>query len=72
MTVNSQIYMTTEKQIIKLFSACQELTVKQLVDDTGASKQMVHLVLNKLMAADRIEKLGRAPKTIYRWITERH
>ena len=21
---------------------------------------------------DRIEKLGRAPKTIYRWITERH
>jgi len=64
--------MSTEKQIIRLFSACQELTVKQLVDDTGASKQMVHLVLNKLLAADRIEKLGRAPKTIYRWITERH
>ncbi len=58
--------MTVQKKILKLFKVNTELTVKELVEKTGASKQMVHLVLAKFLQHDLVQKMGRTPKTIYR------
>lgn len=58
--------MTIKEQIIQAFEKSNELTAKELTNSLGVSKQMVHLVLSELVAKQNIEKLGRAPKTIYR------
>jgi hypothetical protein len=61
--------MTAREKILILFEQSKELTVKEIVDRLGISKQMVHLALNRLRSEDRLEKLGSAPKTVYRLIT---
>lgn len=58
--------MSSKKKIIAKFNEFSELTVKELVSRLGISKQMVHNVLNELLENKVIEKLGQAPKTIYR------
>ena len=58
--------MDSKTQITTQFNEFSELTVKELVNRLGFSKQMVHKVLNKLLEEKIIEKLGQAPKTIYR------
>lgn len=58
--------MSSKKQILAKFNEFSELTVKELVSRLGISKQMVHNVLNELLENKIIEKLGQAPKTIYR------
>lgn len=64
MTINSK--MTIKDKIIEAFEKSNELTAKELISNIGVSKQMVHLVLSELVAKQYLEKLGRAPKTIYR------
>lgn len=58
--------MEVKDRILNLFDECKELTVKEIVEKTHASKQMVHLVLNNFIATGDIQKLGRTPKTSYR------
>lgn len=58
--------MSIKEEIIQLFEQTPEWTVKELTERIGASKQMVHLVLNQLMEEQVVQKLGKAPKTIYR------
>lgn len=58
--------MDSKTQITTQFNEFSELTVKELVNRLGFSKQMVHKVLNKLLDEKIIEKLGQPPKTIYR------
>jgi hypothetical protein len=58
--------MTTREQILALFEECNELTVKEIVLKTGASKQMAHLVLLQLIDEKTVQKLGKTPKTSYR------
>lgn len=58
--------MTIKDKIIEAFEKSNELTAKELINSIGVSKQMVHLVLSELAAKQYLEKLGRAPKTIYR------
>ena len=58
--------MTIKEKVLEFFKINNELTVKELVDKTGASKQMVHLVLADLLRRDFVQKMGRTPKTIYR------
>lgn len=58
--------MSSKSRVIAKFNEFSELTVKELVSRLGISKQMVHKVLNELLANKMIEKLGQAPKTIYR------
>ncbi len=60
--------MKTRDTVITLFNEVNELSVKEIVSKTSFSKQMVHLVLNKLVEDRFIEKLGLPPKTIYRLI----
>jgi phosphoribosylpyrophosphate synthetase len=61
--------MTAREKILSLFEQSNELTVKEIVDKLAISKQMVHLVINRLRAEDRLQKLGSTPKTVYRFIT---
>lgn len=63
--------MTVKEKVIKLFNERKELTVTEIINELFASKQMVHLVLNSLLAEEIVEKIGRTPKTIYRKIEKR-
>jgi len=45
----------------------RELSVKEIVEQLGISKQTVHIVLNRMLAQNKVEKLGRPPKTVYRF-----
>jgi len=58
--------MTVKEQVISLFNKHNELTIRELVDITGASKQMLHLVMKQFVEEKKVIKLGRTPKTIYR------
>ena len=60
--------MTIKERILKLFKNSNELTIKEIVDKTGASKQMVHIAMKQLLDTNKVQKLGRTPKTIYRWL----
>jgi ferritin-like metal-binding protein YciE len=60
--------MTIKEKIIQLFETEKELTVKEITNKLSASKQMVHLILKKLVEKKQVQKLGRTPKTIYRII----
>lgn len=60
--------MSIKSRVLDLFETSKELSVKEIVDKLNASKQMVHTVLNRLMEDRIVEKLGRAPKTVYRLI----
>lgn len=62
--------MTVKEKIIALFDEHKELTVVEITNELLVSKQMVHLVLNKMLADKAVEKIGRTPKTIYRKIAK--
>jgi hypothetical protein len=59
--------MSTKEGILTLFNEQKELSVKEITDRLGSSKQMVHIVLKQLLESGAVEKLGRTPKTIYRF-----
>src|SRR5579871_6135220 len=61
--------MPSYDTIVHLFEQNNELTVKEIVDRLGLSKQMVHLSVKRLLAENRIERLGSPPKTIYRLVS---
>lgn len=60
--------MTIKEQILELFKVDSELSVKEIVDRLHVTKQGVHLVMSKLLTDGKVEKFGKAPKTIYRLI----
>lgn len=62
--------MTIKAQILDLFKDYNELSVKEITDKTGASKQMVHLILAKLLNEGKVLKMGRTPKTVYHFISK--
>jgi hypothetical protein len=62
--------MTIKEHITELLEECNELSVKEIVSKTNASKQMVHLALLKLIDENSVQKLGRTPKTTYRLIEQ--
>ncbi len=59
--------MTVKESILKLFSKTPELTIKEITDTLQVSKQMVHVAMKKLVSEGTVTKLGRTPKTIYRF-----
>lgn len=63
--------MSIKSQVLEIFKTIKELSVKEIVDKINASKQMVHIVLNRLVEENIVEKLGRAPKTVYRLIEDK-
>jgi orotate phosphoribosyltransferase-like protein len=63
--------MTVKSALKGLFQDNRELTVKEITARLQVSKQMVHIALNQLVDEGHLEKLGRAPKTIYRRVEKR-
>ncbi len=61
--------MTIKDNILRLFEKSKELSIREISEKLQASKQMVHLVMKQLLLEKKVEKLGRTPKTIYRFIT---
>jgi DNA-binding Lrp family transcriptional regulator len=61
--------MTVKENILNLFDTYAELSVNELVNKIGASKQMVHIAVKQLVEEGVLVKLGAVPKTIYRKIT---
>lgn len=59
--------MTIKEKIIRLFEHNPELFVKEITDNLLVSKQMVPLVLSKLIEENKVVKYGRVPKTVYRY-----
>ncbi len=55
-----------KNDILKLFEQHKELSVREIVDNLGVSRQMVHHALGQLLDEGKVEKLGRPPKTVYR------
>jgi len=62
--------VSVKTNILKLFAVNNELTVKEIVYKLDVSKQMVHLVLTRLLEDNIVQKFGRTPKTIYRILKE--
>lgn len=60
--------MASYEEILRLFSKNRELSVKEIVRILEVSKQTAHLTLNTLVNEKKIERLGRAPKTVYRLV----
>jgi DNA-binding Lrp family transcriptional regulator len=56
----------SKKKILQLLTENGDMSVKEMVDRLGLSKQSIHLSINQLLEKDEIVKFGRAPKTIYR------
>lgn len=69
--VSIKTFMTVKEKIIQLFDEQKELTVSEITNELLVSKQMVHVVLNALLADGFVEKIGRTPKTIYRKIEKK-
>ncbi len=61
--------MSVKTNIITLFESQKELCVKEITDKLNVSKQMVHLVMKQLVEGGIVEKFGRTPKTIYRFVS---
>jgi hypothetical protein len=64
--------MSVKSSILSLFQQRRDLTIKEMVDSLQVSKQIVHRVINQLVAEHLVEKFGRSPKTIYRIASEPH
>lgn len=58
--------MRAVDEILELFKTNKDLSVKEIVERLGISKQTAHMVLNRLVDDNKVEKLGRPPKTVYR------
>ena len=63
--------MSVKTDILTLFESQKELSVKEITDKLNVSKQMVHLVMKELLEQETVEKFGRTPKTIYRFVSIR-
>jgi predicted transcriptional regulator len=58
--------MSVRDHVWQLLRQGVELSIKEIVDKLGVSKQMVHRVVNQLVEEGLVERLGRPPRTIYR------
>lgn len=58
--------MTSKEKLTTLFKEIPELSVKEITEKLGISKQRIHLILNRLVEERVIIKLGKAPTTVYR------
>lgn len=56
----------TKKDIVEYITSHGDVSVKQLVDSFGISKQAMHRHLNELVDGNQIYKIGRPPKVFYK------
>lgn len=58
----------SKPKILRILEENGESTVNELTDFTHLSRQMVHRILSDLVLENKVEKLGKAPKTYYRLV----
>lgn len=58
--------MSIKEKILELFVESNELSIKEIGDNLLVSKQAIHYAINQLLAENKVEKIGRTPKTVYR------
>jgi DNA-binding transcriptional ArsR family regulator len=58
--------MNIENQIVSYLKEHVEASPNELFEKVGASRQMLHRVLNRLLQENMLEKVGRPPKVFYR------
>ena len=58
--------MTVSSKILQILQKNTDLRINDLVEKSGASRQMVHRALKSLIETGNIIKIGTAPKTFYR------
>jgi DNA-binding IclR family transcriptional regulator len=58
LTIDSKQSIASQSDILDLFNKNKELSVKEIVDTLGISKQTVHIMLNRLVSQSKVEKLG--------------
>ena len=58
--------MTIENQIVEYLKVHQEASVNELQGQIGASRQMLHRILSRMLQEGYLQKLGRAPTVFYR------
>lgn len=57
-----------KKEIIRLLEKKSEMSVTELADTLNVSRQLIHRLLKILQEEGLVQKLGRSPKTFYRWV----
>jgi len=57
--------MSSKEKIQALFTKKNEYSIEELHELTQVSKQMIHRVMNQLVAAGELRKVGKPPKTVY-------
>ena len=58
--------MKVEQQILQILSKNKEVRLHDLVEQTGASRQMIHRILKSLTETGSVIKIGTAPRTFYK------
>jgi len=57
--------MTSREKVLKFIQERGSLSANELSESLSLSRQMIHKLLRDLVQANKIEKIGRAPKTVY-------
>lgn len=55
-----------KKEILRILQLRGDVSVADLTDELGISRQMVHKILRALLEEGVIQKLGKSPRTYYR------
>ncbi len=58
--------MSIENQIVEYLRVNQEVSVNELQEQLGVSRQMLHRVMGRMLEEGYLQKLGRPPKVFYR------
>ena len=58
--------MTVENHILAYLNGHGEASVRDMQEQMGVSRQLIHRVLNKLQDEGVVQKLGKSPKVFYR------
>lgn len=58
--------MSTSDKIIEFLAKSKETRLADLVEGTGASRQMIHRAIKQLLDKGLVQKIGTAPKTFYK------
>lgn len=57
-----------KKELLRLLSKNGEMSVTDLTDVLGVSRQLIHRLLKILQEEGLVQKLGRSPRTYYRLV----
>lgn len=60
--------MSVGQQILLILVKNKEVRLQELVEETGASRQMIHRIVKNLVEKGDVLKIGTAPRTFYKLV----